>query len=67
MKLTYRGISYKFLNVENKSKPKVKAKTNTHQTLRIRPLHYYTYRGVSYTKHLTFDGNTNILLDIDRQ
>ena len=33
----------------------------------VKPIHYYTYRGVSYTKNLVFDTQTRLLLDIDRQ
>ena len=35
--------------------------------IQIKPIHYYTYRGVSYTKNLIFDTHTHSLLDIDRQ
>ena len=33
----------------------------------VKPIHYYTYRGVSYTKNLVFDTQTSLLLNIDRQ
>ena len=65
IKLTYRGINYKSTIAKTESKPA--AKPEAHQAVRIRPLYYYTYRGVSYTKKLTYNIDTNILLDIDRQ
>ena len=37
------------------------------KVIQIKPIHYYAYRGVSYTKNLVFDGNTKVLLDIDRK
>ena len=77
MKLTYRGIKYK------SPKPEVEPKqtnlaiafskylVSNHQdgnkVILVRPIHYYTYRGVSYTKNLIFDNHTKLLLDVDRQ
>ncbi|MEM8829912.1 MAG: hypothetical protein AAGE96_11200 [Cyanobacteria bacterium P01_G01_bin.19] len=40
---------------------------DNNKVIQIKPIHYYTYRGVSYTKNLIFDTHTNSLLDIDRQ
>ena len=63
MNLMYRGINYKSSTVsEQSSQPE-----NSHKTILIRPIHYYTYRGISYTKNLTYDPNSNSLLDISRQ
>ena len=58
-----------FLNAKNEwtsiadksSKPE-----NTHKVILIRPI-YYSYRGISYTKNLTYDPNSDSLLDINRQ
>ncbi len=77
MKLTYRGINYKseITEAENQS-PKTEAAfdkyrlgnaQDSNKIILIRPIHYYTYRGVSYTKNLIFDTQTKFLLDIDRQ
>ena len=77
MKLTYRGISYKSSKAEIEPKqldsaiPLAKYRLSNDQdankVILIRPIHYYTYRGVSYTKNLVFDTQTKVLLDIDRQ
>ena len=48
------------------SSPKIQDSCNNRQLILIRPIHYYTYRGVSYTKNLTFDNRSKNLLDIDR-
>ena len=77
MKLTYRGITYKVKTPEvqpQQLKPTVglnKHFTNLDRDrdkiILVRPIHYYTYRGVSYTKNLIFDSYSKLLLDIDRQ
>ena len=40
---------------------------DANKVILIRPVRYYTYRGVSYSKNLVFDTQTKLLLDIDRQ
>lgn len=77
MKLTYRGIDYKLQKTEVESQQhdcevaSDKYCLNNAQAnkkiILIRPIHYYTYRGVSYTKNLVFDTQNQLLLDIDRQ
>ena len=77
MKLTYRGINYKSRKTAIDPKhlgggiPTTKYRLSNHQdsnkVILIRPIHYFTYRGVSYTKQLIFDNRTKFLLDIDRQ
>ena len=76
MKLTYRGINYKSQLAEkaqqlNYAVASQKYSLDNAQTekkvILIRPVHYYTYRGVSYTKNLVFDAQNKLLLDIDRQ
>ena len=81
MKLTYRGIKYQTPapkkttdnlataipqdnQIQDKKIPNKHPQEN--QLILVRPIHYYTYRGVSYTKNLFFDNNTKNLLDIDR-
>ena len=76
MKLIYRGIKY----LSRKSKVRVKppesaiaqkyrlsSSPDSNKVMLIRPIQYYTYRGVSYTKSLVFDTKTIVLLDLDRQ
>lgn len=77
MKLTYRGINYKSKKTAIEPKrfekgiPTAKYRLSNHQdsnkVILIRPIHYFTYRGVSYTKQLIFDTQTKFLLDIDRE
>ena len=76
MKLTYRGIKYKTQKQEatptfsdsrvalNKD---IKDQNQDNQVIQIKPINYFTYRGVSYTKNLFFDSQTKTLLDIDRK
>lgn len=70
--LVYRGINYK------SQTPKIYTQTlsdkcdstksqNFDKLISIKPMHYYTYRGVSYTKTVVSDSQRKILLDIDRQ
>ncbi|MCC0179579.1 DUF4278 domain-containing protein [Waterburya agarophytonicola K14] len=55
-------------NIESTNpSPKIQDSRNDRQVILIRPIHYYTYRGISYTKNLTFDNRTKKLLDIDRK
>ena len=77
MKLTYRGIDYKIQQQEvepqklESANPLSKYLVSNHRDgnkiILVRPIHYYTYRGVSYTKNLIFDSHTKLLLDVDRQ
>jgi|GEM_PF-2508021 len=77
MKLTYRGINYKSQKQEVNprelpsatpcSKYLVSNHQDSNKVILVRPIHYYTYRGVSYTKNLIFDSNTKLLLDLDHQ
>ncbi|MDJ0572601.1 MAG: DUF4278 domain-containing protein [Pleurocapsa sp. MO_192.B19] len=77
MKLTYRGINYQihktavepkqFDSAINLAKYRISNHHDSNKVILIRPIHYYTYRGVSYTKHLIFDTKTELLLDINRQ
>ena len=74
MKLIYRGIKY----LSGKSnvtvqppktiaqKYRLSSSPDSNKVIIIRPIHYYTYRGVSYTKNSVFDTQTKVLLDIDR-
>lgn len=76
MKLIYRGIKY--ISWKNKirtqlpnsiisRKYRLSNSQDSNKVMIIRPIHYYTYRGVSYTKNLVFDTQTKLLLDLDRQ
>ena len=74
MKLIYRGIKYlsgKSNVTVQPAKPAIAQKyrlsssPDSNKVIIIRPIHYYTYRGVSYTKNSVFDTQTKVLLDID--
>ncbi len=77
MKLTYRGINYQSHKTEVRPQQLQTAillkqyclanAQDANKINLIRPIHYYTYRGVSYTKNLVFDTQTKLLLDIDQQ
>ena len=77
MNLTYRGIPYQSSKILIKPQPAhgnvqlnkyyLNNAQDANQVLLIRPIHYYTYRGVSYTKNLVYDNQTKLLLDVDRQ
>ena len=75
MKLTYRGRSYKAQKEvkTNLSENKIvleqhlKSSTEENKVIQIKPIHYYTYRGISYTKNLFFDSHSKLLLDIERK
>ncbi len=77
MKLTYRGIIYKLPKTDVEphqhhysvasNKYCLNNPQAENQVILIRPIHYYTYRGVSYTKNLVFDTRNKLLLDINRQ
>ncbi|MEM8718984.1 MAG: DUF4278 domain-containing protein [Cyanobacteria bacterium P01_G01_bin.39] len=79
MSLIYRGIRYESQQAAVSKKfqasvPDISLRkyrlSNAHDAnkiILIRPMHYYTYRGVCYTKNLVFNSQTKLLLDIDRQ
>lgn len=75
MKLIYRGINYESPKTESQqlegniflNKYRLGNAQDSNKIILIRPIHYYTYRGASYTKNLVFDHKTKLLLDIDRQ
>ncbi|MEM7758496.1 MAG: DUF4278 domain-containing protein [Cyanobacteria bacterium P01_A01_bin.40] len=76
MKLTYRGIRYKSQTAATDTgqsqhiiscKYRLSDAQDSNKLILIRPINYYTYRGISYTKNLVFDTQTKLLLDIDRQ
>lgn len=78
MKLTYRGINYQAQKPENQSnlsecdaglldKHLTKNLENSNRVIQIKPIYYYTYRGVSYTKNLFFDTDNQLLIDVDRK
>ena len=76
MKLVYRGIGYQ--SKKQKVKPQqldfakalpkylVSNHRDANKIILVRPIHYYTYRGVSYTK-MVVDTKTKLLLDTNRQ
>ena len=77
MELTYRGIDYKSQlastepqqhdrTVADEKRCLDHAQTEK-KIILIKPIHYYTYRGVSYTKNLVFDTQNKVLRTIDRQ
>ncbi|MEM7595282.1 MAG: DUF4278 domain-containing protein [Cyanobacteria bacterium P01_A01_bin.83] len=79
MSLIYRGIRYESQKAAVAKKfqtsiPDITLRkyrlSNAHdanKVILIRQMHYYTYRGVCYTKNLVFDSQTKLLLDVDRQ
>ena len=77
MKLTYRGINYKVPKQELEpqqldsaiplSEYRISKHRDGNKVILVRPIHYYTYRGVSYTKNLIFDSHTKLLLDTEQQ
>lgn len=77
MTLTYRGINYKSSTAAAESKSleqmvsfdkyRLSNAQDANKVILIRPVRYYTYRGVSYSKNLVFNTQTKLLLDIDRQ
>jgi hypothetical protein len=76
MKLTYRGITY---NQETPitsqqlesavviAKYRLGNEHDSNKLIFIKPIHYYTYRGVSYTKNLIFAAKTKLLVDTDQK
>ncbi len=77
MKLTYRGVSYQSQATEVQSKQldsvsrwakyRLSSDLDSSEIILIRPIHFYTYRGVSYTKNFVYDTCTKILLSINQQ
>lgn len=77
MNLTYRGIRYQSplpVSVPQlrqgqalPHKYRLSNAQDANKLIIIKPIHYFTYRGVSYTKSLVYDPQTKLLLDIDQQ
>ncbi len=77
MKLTYRGVSYQSQSQAIKpsrlnparylSKYLISNHQDGNKIILVRPIQFYTYRGVSYTKNSIFDSQTKLLLDIEQQ
>jgi len=76
IKLIYRGINYRSHQLDKQGKKSDlrvpvdrcgSRSPHSPRLISIRPMYYYTYRGVSYTKNLISDSHKRILLDIDRQ
>ena len=68
MKLTYRGITYNN-NYQAQKTPKVDCirkyrlseNHDSNKIAWIRPIKYYTYRGVTYSKRPLINANTQLL------
>ena len=77
MKLTYRGVSYQSQAIAVKpeqlnsvscwAKHPLSSDPDSNEIILIRPIHFYTYRGVSYTKNFVYDTCIKILLSINQQ
>ena len=70
LKLTYRGINYKSQTTDIQTpvdKCGSKNDRDFDRLISIKPMHYYTYRGVSYIKTIISDRDKRILLALDRQ
>ncbi|MGL5077351.1 MAG: DUF4278 domain-containing protein [Waterburya sp.] len=70
MKLTYRGINYHQENEGLKlasivAKYRLGNDRDANKLIFIKPIHYYTYRGVSYSKNLIFAPKTQLLVNND--
>ena len=65
MRLTYRGINYKYQAIETKPQP-TRDRDGDYVIL-IYPIHCYTYRGVSYSKSVTFDTHAKLFHDSNMQ
>ncbi|MGK7895965.1 MAG: DUF4278 domain-containing protein [Xenococcus sp. (in: cyanobacteria)] len=68
MQLTYRGIKYSHKSsttqnpqVECLHKYRLSAKDDSNKVSWIRPITYFTYRGVSYTKRPLSNAKTRLL------
>ena len=68
MQLTYRGITYnnnyqapKTPNVDCICKYRLSENRDSNKIAWIRPVKYYTYRGVTYTKQPLINANTRLL------
>lgn len=68
MKLTYRGINYKHQpaeikvkNTDTTYKYRLSYHPDSNKIVWVRKMHYYTYRGVSYTKYSVVNADTQIL------
>jgi Domain of unknown function (DUF4278) len=72
MKLTYRGVNYKAPKPDVQPELLVDraifdaehltSNLTNNQVILVRPIHYYTYRGVSYTKNVFVDSHTKFSL-----
>ena len=76
MKLIYRGINYQDrlqIQLEDSSNNQISfdyhlnRNTNNDRVIQVKPIYYYTYRGISYTKNLIVDPYAKLLLNIGRQ
>ena len=74
MKLTYRGINYTSLSFQGKArtsflipqKYRLSLSQDSNVVILMKPVSYYTYRGVSYTKNPVFNTKTKLILACDR-
>ena len=74
MKLTYRGIDYTSLCSQSKArtsfvipqKYRLSRSQDSNVVILMKPVSYYTYRGVSYNKNPVFNTKTKLILDPDR-
>lgn len=77
MELTYRGVKHQskpaLMTSQQLKSAAIIAKYrlgNNHDANKlflIRPIHYYTYRGVSYTKNQIFAPKTQLLFNVDQK
>jgi hypothetical protein len=77
MKFTYRGINYNPQitpvipqQIESASivaKYRLGNDHDANKLIFIKPIQYYTYRGVSYTKNLIFTPKTKLLVNNDEK
>ena len=73
MKLTYRGVNYTSLCSQIKArtsfviprKYRLSRSQDSNVVILMKPVSYYTYRGVSYTKNPVFNTKTQLLVDPD--
>ena len=74
MKLTYRGIDYTSLRSQIKArtsfiiprKYRLSRSQDSNVVILMKPISYYTYRGVSYTKYPVLNTKTQLLVAPDR-
>jgi hypothetical protein len=70
MQLTYRGINYKTADCHTKSSNteiacqyRLAYDRDSQELVWVRPIEYYTYRGVSYTKSPIVNAKARIMLN----